>query len=122
MWPLLLTYLLATAGDLNTVELYAHDPDVPLAFGSRNHKLDFNIETHEDQARPDADMSAHRTLDSYLEAWRNGDAESRQDCITLGMDSTRRYFNHPDEDEQKHVKQMRTATFDEMGDEVRRAN
>ena len=109
---------LSSAGDLNTIELYAHDPDVPLAFGSKNHKLDFNIEAHEEQARENADMRAHRTLESYLEAWRNGDAESRQDCIALGMNSTRRYFNYPDEDEQKQVEQMRIATFDEMGDEV----
>ena len=61
-----------TTSRVNTLQLYAHDKEAPLAFGSGNHKLEFDIARHEvqdDDTRLKLDaaaLAAHPTRAQYL--------------------------------------------------------
>jgi hypothetical protein len=114
---------LEAMGDHTTLELYKYlNVADPLRFGSRMHKADIDISLHEPNG-PEPSTADHpadwRT--AYAAAWAAGDAESADECAALGMKPAGAppdWWLRPWEEEEEDLRQMRTATADELGDEV----
>ena len=107
------------------MELYKYigGPD-PLRFGSRMHKSDIDISLHEDQQLPDATRSRHPpdAAAVYTAAFERGhDGLAAAACEELGMKPPGpppTWWSKPWEQEEADLKNMRSATADELGEEV----
>ena len=115
---------LESFGDHTTLELYKYfGAQDPLRFGSRMHKSDVDISLHEPTGAATTSTAAHPAnwRAAYSAAWTAGDAESAGVCEALGMKppgAAPSWWLQPWQDESKDLKHMRTATADELGDEV----
>ena len=115
---------LESFGDHTTLELYKYfGAQDPLRFGSRMHKSDIDISLHEPTGAATTSTAAHPAnwRAAYSAAWTAGDAESAVVCEAQGMKppgAAPSWWLQPWQDESKDLKQMRTATADELGDEV----